>query len=264
MDSETSFTTAPHEKLSRRQDSFQEAFQIYEPFEVNSDFGSPILSVKASSSQILDHDNLKSDSTLLSGNSASLQCDKSKGSSGKANKKRATVRPNHTPRPPNSFILYRRDKHTEILLKSNSDKGLNNNAISRVVADMWKNESLEVKGLYKAKADEEKRMHLLKYPNYKYQPRKNKKSNADYFQKPKNQSNSLAPIISTVEDMHPSGGSFEDRFSSPWSHTDDSFNFQSQFSFTKQQPQKQQPQTFYESRSIGHYTLIQMEPNDQL
>ena len=78
----------------------------------------------------------------------------------------------HTPRPPNSFIIYRREKHAEIIADSKNSNTPNNNVISKIVANMWRQESPEVKSLYSAKAEEEKRLHMIKYPDYKYKPRK--------------------------------------------------------------------------------------------
>jgi hypothetical protein len=78
----------------------------------------------------------------------------------------------HTPRPSNSFILYRREKHIEIMAQYKGVKTLNNNVISKIVANMWRQESPEVKAHFAELADEEKRAHMLKYPDYKYRPRK--------------------------------------------------------------------------------------------
>ncbi|KAJ3218743.1 hypothetical protein HDU67_004263 [Dinochytrium kinnereticum] len=78
----------------------------------------------------------------------------------------------HTPRPSNSFILYRREKHAEIMSQYKGAKALNNNVISKIVATMWRQEEPEVKAKYAAKAEEEKKAHMLKYPDYKYRPRK--------------------------------------------------------------------------------------------
>ena len=80
---------------------------------------------------------------------------------------------NAIPRPSNSFILYRREKHAEIMAQYKGAKALNNNVISKIVASMWKQESSEIKSFYSGKAEEEKRLHMLKYPDYKYRPRKN-------------------------------------------------------------------------------------------
>jgi len=79
---------------------------------------------------------------------------------------------NRTPRPANSFILYRREKHVEIMAQYKGVKTLNNNVISKIVASMWRSETPEVKAHFSALAEAEKRAHLLKYPDYKYRPRK--------------------------------------------------------------------------------------------
>src|SRR5437762_8345286 len=46
------------------------------------------------------------------------------------------------PRPPNSFILYRKDKQPEILAKY---ENISNNEVSKIVGQMWRNEPSEVK-----------------------------------------------------------------------------------------------------------------------
>jgi hypothetical protein len=91
------------------------------------------------------------------------------GSAGKSKRDRPR---SHTPRPSNSFILYRREKHLEIMQQYKGVKTLNNNVISKIVANMWRQESPEVKAHFAAMADAEKRAHMLKYPDYKYRPRK--------------------------------------------------------------------------------------------
>jgi HMG (high mobility group) box len=82
----------------------------------------------------------------------------------------------HTPRPPNSFILYRREKHIEITSQYKGGKALNNSVISKIVANMWREEKPEIKARFAQKADEEKHAHMLKYPDYKYKPRKSIKN----------------------------------------------------------------------------------------
>lgn len=85
----------------------------------------------------------------------------------------------HTPRPANSFILYRREKHVEIMAQYKAGKSLNNNVISKIVANMWRAETPEVKAHFAEKASAEKQAHMLKYPDYKYRPRKSpSKANA--------------------------------------------------------------------------------------
>ena len=79
---------------------------------------------------------------------------------------------NHTPRPSNSFILYRKSKHSEIMRSYKGLKALNNNFISKIVARWWKCETEDVKAFWSKRADEEKRAHMEKYPDYKYRPKK--------------------------------------------------------------------------------------------
>ncbi|KAJ3408232.1 hypothetical protein CcCBS67573_g03677 [Chytriomyces confervae] len=87
-------------------------------------------------------------------------------------KKRSRTATDHTPRPSNSFMIYRREKQAEILAQYRGQKALHNNAISKVVADMWREESPDVRAEYAAKAETEKLQHMLKYPGYKYTPRR--------------------------------------------------------------------------------------------
>lgn len=74
-------------------------------------------------------------------------------------------------RPSNSWILYRKEKHPQVLAQ-NPD--ISNNEISKIVAKMWKNEPESVKDKYKLQAQIERNMHKQLYPDYKYAPRKNK------------------------------------------------------------------------------------------
>ncbi|KAJ3185779.1 hypothetical protein HDU85_001141 [Gaertneriomyces sp. JEL0708] len=74
-------------------------------------------------------------------------------------------------RPANSWILYRQEKHPIVL---SQHAGITNNEISKIVAEMWKNEPEEVKAVYKNRAEEERKRHRLMFPDYKYAPRKGK------------------------------------------------------------------------------------------
>ncbi|KAJ3391378.1 hypothetical protein HDU84_006123 [Entophlyctis sp. JEL0112] len=75
-------------------------------------------------------------------------------------KKRSRAPYDHTPRPSNSFMIYRREKQAEILAQYRGQKALHNNTISKVVADMWRGETPEVRQQYAAKADEEVNISL--------------------------------------------------------------------------------------------------------
>ncbi|KAL1919249.1 uncharacterized protein VTP21DRAFT_1941 [Calcarisporiella thermophila] len=76
------------------------------------------------------------------------------------------------PRPRNSFIIYRQERQREI---NNVYAGISNNDISKIVGELWSLESDEVKEAYRALAEEEKRLHKERYPEYKYKPRKRRK-----------------------------------------------------------------------------------------
>ena len=149
----------------------------------------------SSSSLVIADDNLLSGSSTLFSTQSNLavrtevaevspsipkRLNSAPSASNKKSKKSANPDPNHTPRPPNSFILYRREKHSEIVAQHQSQgaKAMNNNMISKIVADMWRQEPPEVKAIYSAKAEVEKQVHLLKYPGYKYRPRKSTKKAA--------------------------------------------------------------------------------------
>nr|QEJ80709.1 putative MAT1-2-1 protein [Teratosphaeria gauchensis] len=73
------------------------------------------------------------------------------------------------PRPPNAFIIYRKEWHPKVVAEN---PGLHNNAISVIIGDKWRAESDEVREEYKRKAEDAKRQHELDHPGYQYQPRK--------------------------------------------------------------------------------------------
>ncbi|TPX50939.1 hypothetical protein SeMB42_g02064 [Synchytrium endobioticum] len=75
------------------------------------------------------------------------------------------------PRPPNSFILYRRDKHEQIL-RVHDGIALTN--LSKIISKMWQEEDVAVKEYYTRLAQLEKERHLAMYPQYKYEPRRSK------------------------------------------------------------------------------------------
>ncbi|KAK9462300.1 uncharacterized protein V1516DRAFT_674277 [Lipomyces oligophaga] len=72
------------------------------------------------------------------------------------------------PRPRNAFIIYRGQKHSQVMQSGE----LANTAASRIIAQMWKHESQEVKDHYKKLAEEERNHHKAMYPDYRYTPRR--------------------------------------------------------------------------------------------
>ncbi|SPQ19732.1 ffa8be09-dbc6-4133-8fed-5999793a66c9 [Thermothielavioides terrestris] len=73
------------------------------------------------------------------------------------------------PRPPNAYILYRKDKHNQVKAEN---PNLHNNEISVIIGAMWKGESPEVRAKYHQKALQIKAQLMSLHPNYRYAPRK--------------------------------------------------------------------------------------------
>lgn len=76
--------------------------------------------------------------------------------------------PEHIPRPPNKFMLYRSAMLKKLKQVENSEK--HQALLSKEVAELWAAEPQEVKDMFGRLAEEEKRKHQLKYPGYVYQP----------------------------------------------------------------------------------------------
>ncbi|KAJ5271308.1 High mobility group superfamily [Penicillium chrysogenum] len=79
------------------------------------------------------------------------------------------ARPAKVPRPPNCFILYRQANHH---LVKDANPGVSNNEISRILGARWNNESPEVREQFTHLADELKKEHAIKHPDYQYAPRR--------------------------------------------------------------------------------------------
>ncbi|ORX89130.1 putative HMG box protein, partial [Basidiobolus meristosporus CBS 931.73] len=72
-------------------------------------------------------------------------------------------------RPPNPFFLFRKDKQASVFAQH---RGISNLEVSKVVGRMWKTASFQEKEYYQRLAEEFKKEHQEKYPNYKYSPAK--------------------------------------------------------------------------------------------
>jgi hypothetical protein len=73
------------------------------------------------------------------------------------------------PRSQNSYILYRRNES-----KRRKRLGLNDDLgkTSKEISEMWRKESPKIKNFFQILAAESDRRHRLKFPNYKYDPRR--------------------------------------------------------------------------------------------
>lgn len=78
---------------------------------------------------------------------------------------------NHIPRPRNAFILFRSHAVSSGLIPA--ELGVNNHKnVSKVIGEVWRNLEEEEKQVWDRMAEEEKRQHGVKYPGYKYSPKK--------------------------------------------------------------------------------------------
>jgi hypothetical protein len=77
------------------------------------------------------------------------------------------------PRPANAWILYRSAKMKVLKEPHTSGQPRRTQAdISKLIAEMWKNETPEMRQYYEAMSDMKKAEHLAQYPTYRFQPMK--------------------------------------------------------------------------------------------
>lgn len=88
-----------------------------------------------------------------------------------------------TPRPSNAWIIYRSQKFRELQQDRDSQarsastgKPRSQAVISRIISQMWANETPAIKQEFEALADAKKLEHQRMYPNYRYRPRKKVKN----------------------------------------------------------------------------------------
>ncbi|KAF3984891.1 hypothetical protein FT663_05463 [Candidozyma haemuli var. vulneris] len=81
--------------------------------------------------------------------------------------------PNRIPRPRNAFILFRQKYHQSVLDESTEAK--TNPEVSRELGRRWRSLSPQEREHWTNLAEEEKKNHAKKYPNYRYTPRRHGK-----------------------------------------------------------------------------------------
>ncbi|KZT24013.1 hypothetical protein NEOLEDRAFT_1052092, partial [Neolentinus lepideus HHB14362 ss-1] len=74
----------------------------------------------------------------------------------------------HIPRPKNAFILFRCD-YVKRRTKSKSGDGA---SVSKRAGEEWRKLPASEKARYHARAEEEKRRHRIRYPDYAYKPQR--------------------------------------------------------------------------------------------
>ncbi|KAG8799115.1 hypothetical protein FRC17_007222, partial [Serendipita sp. 399] len=76
------------------------------------------------------------------------------------------------PRPANAWILYRSHKMKDLTPTEPGAPRRPQADISKLIAEMWKNETPEVRQRYEQLSDMKKAEHLALYPGYRFQPMK--------------------------------------------------------------------------------------------
>ncbi|KAI0367513.1 hypothetical protein BV20DRAFT_557836 [Pilatotrama ljubarskyi] len=77
-------------------------------------------------------------------------------------------KPGHIPRPPNAFMIFRSELWNKEKIKSTVER--DHRQISRIAGNLWNDLSEAERAPYHHLAEEAKKEHARKYPQYKYSP----------------------------------------------------------------------------------------------
>ncbi|CAG8462453.1 12437_t:CDS:1 [Racocetra persica] len=147
-----------------------------------------------------------------------------------------------TPRPPNAFILYRRAKQAEVTREHGN---ISNAKISKILANLWRNEDEYVKHYWQKLADKKKMEHMIAHPGYVYRPKKLGENNKKKYHRkskatPKESTGPLIPLCDPpaqnpnplVSDSSQDPTIFTTDTSSPYIFCDNNFESYSQIALS--------------------------------
>ena len=88
------------------------------------------------------------------------------GRSGSSSQRDRKVQP---PRPPNAWILYRSHQFKQIRA---TNERISQSTVSKLISDMWRNETEDVKRHFEQEAEKKKAQHQALYPDYRFCPKR--------------------------------------------------------------------------------------------
>lgn len=91
---------------------------------------------------------------------------------------RSSPRVVKAPRPPNAWIIYRSDKVHQLPPLEPGQPRRAQAEVSKMISNMWANESEQTRQEYERRAEEAKAAHALKYPGYRFKPMKKEEKRA--------------------------------------------------------------------------------------
>lgn len=126
------------------------------------------------------------------------------------------------PRPRNAFILYRQHHHSNVVAEN---PGKTNPEISKIIGEQWRSLPQNEKDFWIQQGDVEKKSHLERFPDYRYQPRRSSKKGGS--SNSSDNSTGICPVCKGITSGSSNGPSFVN--TTPYK--------------SQQQQQQQQPKT---------------------
>ncbi|KAJ7584421.1 hypothetical protein C8J56DRAFT_151766, partial [Mycena floridula] len=75
----------------------------------------------------------------------------------------------HPPRPSNKFMIFR-SHYIKTMRKKSGSGSIEQNHLSKQAGIVWRSMTMAEQRPFEEKAEQEKRLHAIRYPNYKFNP----------------------------------------------------------------------------------------------